>query len=318
MPSALPVSSQVFESYWRFAAERQRVWGRRLRGQKEQLTDDPVIANYRFTNTYRVLDRVSQYLLRNVVFDEAHSNEDMLLRLLFFKVFNRIETWEQVTAEYGPISVDTFDIGGLDRVLSSIRQRGGRIYSNAYIMPPIRNIDGPKHLGHLHWLQRTLDDGLAGSVASRSSLAEVYRLLLAYDGFGPFLAYQLAIDIAYTPLTRATEDDFMVAGPGAVDGVAKCFPTSSRREAERIIYAVCAEQSLWFDRFEVDFPSLFGRDLRPIDCQNLFCEISKYARVAHPTITGPAGRTRIKQAYKRNPAGMPPVFLPPKWGLQVA
>lgn len=318
MQSALPHHSPVFESYWRFAAERQQVWLRRLSGDRGPLTNDPVIANYRFTNTYRVLDRVSQYMLRHVVYDGPHSPQDMLLRLLFFKIFNRIGTWEQVTAEYGTINTASFDVGVLDKVLTSIRERGGRVYSNAYITPPIRGVEGPKHLGHLLWLEQVLNDGLERDFATAKSLGEVYERLTRYDGFGPFLAYQFAVDVAYTPLTTATEDDFMVPGPGAMDGVAKCFPGSSKHDATRIIYDVCAEQDDWFERYGIAFPGLLGRRLRPIDCQNLFCEISKYARVAHPAAVGSLGRTRIKQTYQRNPASMPPLFLPPKWGIETS
>jgi DNA invertase Pin-like site-specific DNA recombinase len=38
-----------------------------------------------------------------------------------------------------------------------------------------------------------------------------------------------------------------------------------------------------------------------IDAQNLFCEISKYARVVHPDVAGTSGRTRIKQRFHANP-----------------
>ena len=54
-----------------------------------------------------------------------------------------------------------------------------------------------------------------------------------------------------------------------------------------------------------------------IDCQNIFCEISKYARVAHPEIPGKLGRTKIKQKYKQKSADLiAPPYLPPKWGLE--
>jgi len=59
---------------------------------------------------------------------------------------------------------------------------------------------------------------------------------------------------------------------------------------------------------------LRGRPLQLIDCQNLFCEVDKYARVAHPQITGRSGRTRIKQLFA--PVVDPvPAWFPPKWGL---
>jgi hypothetical protein len=54
-----------------------------------------------------------------------------------------------------------------------------------------------------------------------------------------------------------------------------------------------------------------------IDCQNVFCELSKYARVAHPDIEGISRRTRIKQKY--TPAsGQVPQWYPPKWGINGA
>ena len=51
-----------------------------------------------------------------------------------------------------------------------------------------------------------------------------------------------------------------------------------------------------------------------IDAQNLFCEISKYARVVHPDVAGTSGRTRIKQRFHANPEPLR-YWFPPKWGL---
>ena len=51
-----------------------------------------------------------------------------------------------------------------------------------------------------------------------------------------------------------------------------------------------------------------------IDCQNLFCEVDKYARVAHPDVAGISGRTRIKQKFSpTGPLELP--WYPPKWGI---
>lgn len=73
-------------------------------------------------------------------------------------------------------------------------------------------------------------------------------------------------------------------------------------------------QEAEFERLNIDFKSLWGRRLQLIDCQNLFCEISKYARVAHPEVSGVSGRTRIKQKFtKTGRLEMP--WYPPKWGI---
>jgi hypothetical protein len=71
-----------------------------------------------------------------------------------------------------------------------------------------------------------------------------------------------------------------------------------------------------FERLEMRFQSLWGRSLQLIDCQNVFCEVSKYARVAHPDVAGESGRTRIKQKYAPRPAPIPQ-WYPPKWGLKI-
>jgi hypothetical protein len=67
-----------------------------------------------------------------------------------------------------------------------------------------------------------------------------------------------------------------------------------------------------FERLGLRFKDLWGRRLQLIDCQNLFCEVDKYARVAHPEFSGESGRTRIKQRFVavQRPT---PQWYPPKW-----
>src|SRR5260370_42210023 len=77
-------------------------------------------------------------------------------------------------------------------------------------------------------------------------------------------------------------------------------------------------QETEFARLGLRFPGLFGRLLKPIDCQNVFCEISKYARVAHPDIAGIANRTRIKQIYRPDRRPLPTPQFPSRWGLRVS
>src|SRR2546430_9607468 len=60
--------TEVYETYWRFAAERQAIFFRRLAGLPAPWTSDPILARYKFTNVYRASDRVSQYLIRHVIY----------------------------------------------------------------------------------------------------------------------------------------------------------------------------------------------------------------------------------------------------------
>ena len=67
-------------------------------------------------------------------------------------------------------------------------------------------------------------------------------------------------------------------------------------EADLIRYMSDAQEE-HFNRLRLSFAGLNGRRLQLIDCQNLFCEVDKYARLAHPEMIGYSGRTRIKQRF---------------------
>ena len=68
---SLPKPTPVYDTFWRFAAERQAVFFRRFRREPAPWTRDPIIARFKFTNAYRATDRVSQYLIRNVLYLES-------------------------------------------------------------------------------------------------------------------------------------------------------------------------------------------------------------------------------------------------------
>ena len=125
----------VYDTYWNFAVERQEVFFRRLEGCPQPWTHDSILHHYKFTNAYRASDRVSQYLIRNVIYEGPQSPEGVFFRTLLFKMFNRIETWELFRAEIGDVDYSTFTFDAYDRVLSNALADGLAIYSAAYIMP---------------------------------------------------------------------------------------------------------------------------------------------------------------------------------------
>lgn len=306
----------VYDAYWRFAAERQEILHKRISGIDGPWTNDPILKAYRFTNAYRAADRVSQYLIREVIHGKDHdpSAEEVVFRTLLFKLFNKIETWEVLTSQLGTIHTTEFDPDRYGNVLTKIIKNGGKIYSGAYIMPPVRLSDttGVKHVGHLALLQLMLKHNIAERLASSGSLSEMFAIMTSYPSIGPFLGFQLAIDINYSDLVMHDEAEFVVAGPGALDGISKCFENASDYVPSDIIEFVQNRQDLEFERLGLTFRRLGNRPLQLIDCQNLFCEISKYSRVSHPEFPGVAGRTRIKQSFRQQ-GTLPPLFLPPKW-----
>lgn len=307
-------STEVFASYWWLAAERQRIFFRRLRQEDPPWTRDPVIAAHRFTNAYRASDRVSQFLINKVIYGTPADERSTVLRVLLFKIFNRVETWRYLEDSVGPITESSFDAALLTQLLDRRLAEGCRLYSAAYIMPSPKLGAERKHANHLRLLDQLLADGTIAQLTEASSLQNLYSILAGVHSFGTFLAFQFAIDLNYSPLYQFSEMDFVVAGPGAHDGIAKCFNDTDGLGAEDVIRVVADAAEACLASLGIDFESLWGRPLQLIDCQNLFCEVDKYARVVHPELRGCSGRTRIKQRYVPNPLPLA-VGYPPKWGL---
>ena len=312
------IPTKVFKTYWRFAAERQNVYFNRLESKPKPWSQDEIINRYRFTNAYRAADRVSQYLIKEIQYHPERSTrpEDVFFRTLMFKIFNKIDTWEAIEKANGkPVEVSTINNDAIAKTFSERMAKGIPIYSAAYIMPSPQFGFKRKFENHLALIEKMIEDNLPERLRQRPNLSDVYDLLLSYSGLGPFLAFQFTIDLNYSTLLNFEEDDFVVAGPGAIDGISKCFENYRDLKPAEIIFHVTANQDNYLDEYGVKLRTLFGRKLKPIDCQNLFCEISKYARVAHPDVTGISGRTRIKQSYTQNVNHFPEPYFPERWGI---
>lgn len=308
----------VFAAYWQFAAERQRIFYRRLENNHRPCTSDPVLRNFKFTNAYRASDRVSQYLIRHVIYRDDLPSDDanLFFRILLFKLFNKIETWELLEQAFGQVTLEGFDFRRYNAILSKRMSSGERIYSAAYIMPSGGSFFGHelKHQNHLRMLEHLMREEYPKRLASTRKMADAFALLRGVPFIGPFLAYQYVTDLNYSTLTDFSEDEFVVAGPGALDGIHKCFVSAGTVTPSAIIKYMWENQEKHFSDLGIAFPTLWGRPLQLIDCQNLFCEISKYARIAFPQYAGVSGRTRIKQKFQ-SAGALPAPWYPPKWGI---
>ena len=306
-----------FDVYWRFAAERQKMYRRRLEGLTgEELTSDVVLVRYRFTNVYRASDRVSQYLITDVIYDRDRPWVDTFARVLVFKVFNRIDTWEHLLATVGDINADVLLGGDLDGALGE-RATRAPLYNAAYIMPPPRNGTGAKFRRHLDLIRQMVTECAHERIASARSMSSAFATLAAYESIGPFLAYQFLIDLNYTPRLTFSEGEFVVAGPGALRGIRKCFRHPGDYSPSDIIRWVAERQAEAFERRELEWHDLWGRPLQLIDVQNLFCEVDKYTREARPEFSALAPGSRIKQRYRPAPVPLT-AWFPPKWGVNEA
>lgn len=310
------VPTIVYETYWRFAAKRQEVFFRKLEGHQQPWTADPVLARHKFTNAYRAADRVSQFLIRHVIYEGDQSIEEVFFRTILFKLFNKVETWELLKSMLGEIAWEGYSFDQFDAILTEALSSNTRIYSPAYIMPSGTKAfgHGRKHRNHLALLERMMEDRLPYRISEAANMREAFEALRSYPMLGDFLAYQFVTDLNYSDICNFTEMEFVVPGPGARDGIHKCFKDLGGLSEADIIRLVADRQEYEFEQLGLEFKSLWGRRLQLIDCQNLFCEVSKYARVIHPNVSGINTRSRIKQIYRTSGKALD-FWFPPKWNL---
>lgn len=311
-------TTAVYDSYWKFAALRQETFFNRVDRKPYPWTDDPVISHHKFTNVYRASDRVSQYLIRNVIYNQdlPSTPKEVLFRILLFKLFNKIETWELLKSNLGSLTYEDYDFKKYDDILSKTISSKKTIYSAAYIMPSGQSHFGflRKHSNHLKLIELILNEDTADRLMETQRMQQAFEILKGFPGFGDFLAYQLLIDINYSTIINFSESEFVIPGPGAKGGISKCFYDTGGLTDVEVIKYMTDKQEKEFERLELPFKTLWTRKLQLIDCQNIFCEVDKYARVMHPDIKGNSDRVRIKQVFKAN---LKPIdfWFPPKWGI---
>ncbi len=305
----------IYDLYWYFAYERQNIFFKKLRGERFPWTNDKILQAYKFCNAYRASDRVSQYLIRNVIYtNKKYSKEDIIFRIVLFKLFNKIDTWKLLEHELGDIKLSAFNLNKYSNILSKAKDRGIKLYNDAYIACANKVFGyDKKHDNHLALIKKMfIIDKIQDKILKAKDMEEAFKIIKSYPLIGNFMAYQLVTDINYSDVVDFGEQSFTVVGPGSYRGIKKCFYNLGNMNCEDIIRWMCEHQDEEFKRLGLNFQRLGNRPLQYIDCQNIFCELDKYLREAKPKLK--SNRIKIKKRYNVNKEKIN-YFYPPKWGI---
>ena len=267
-------------------------------------TDDSIIRKFHFCNTYRVLDKVSQYIVREVIEKGSQEPEELVFRITLFNLFTKIETWELLTRELGPLTWPRYNRKDYERVLNRAKKEGMTLYTGAFQKPAPHFEFSDAHMNHLCLLEILMGSDLAGRLLNANYMAEVYEYLISFPSMGAFSTYQLMLNLSYSSALNFSNMDFVVPGPGASSGLSKMFGASieAARGAvpgieEDIIRWLAKHQDAHFKRLGLEFSGL-GPDHLPMDIadiEHLLCEVDKYSRIAHPKLKGK--RTELRGIF---------------------
>lgn len=306
---------KVYNLFWYFTYERHNIFIKKSNGDSPPWTKDPILQKYKFCNSYRVNDRVSQYLLTHVIYtNKTYSKNDTIFRIILFKLFNKESTWELLESKIGNITIFSFNQELYSKILTESLNNNNKIYNDAYISCANKAYGYEhKHDNHLALLnQMFLIDHVDEKIINSKSMEESFNILKSYPLIGNFMAYQLVTDINYSEAVNYREDEFTIPGPGAIRGINKVFSSKGNLSDSDIIKYMYSIQEQEFKRLGYDFKYLNGRKLQLIDIQNIFCELDKYCREALPNLK--SNRIKIKKKYQENKTKIN-YFYPPKWYL---
>jgi hypothetical protein len=180
--------SDVFRVFFPFVAERHMMFKKRLAKQPRPWTEDAILNEFPFTNVFRVLDRNTQYILRNVIRQGEQDLTEMFFRVLLFRTFNKIETWELLQDNLGPLTWKTFSLSRYEQVLD---EAPGALYGPAYIIPSPKLGYKRNYQNHLRMIETMMGvDHLPTELAKLKHLKDVHGRIQMYQSMGDFMAMQ--------------------------------------------------------------------------------------------------------------------------------
>lgn len=266
----------------KFVVERENIRLKKQAGASPPFTKDKILRDYRFCNIRRSDDRVSSWLIENVLLEKYIQHN--LPNFLLFSAWCRWVNWPptiQKVGEAGISPASTVDWPKLGRFVDKLK---GKKWTGAYMIVAPRGSRKPKKglFVAKTVIERSLKPGLPLLVAQLNQpqvrSETIWEQLTTHAYFGDFMAGQIVADWGYTSLLKNAPDHYTWApvGPGSKRGFNRLMRRPLRTKIEpgewkQVIAEVrsaiineLGEQYLDFDAMSV---------------QNCFCEFDKYLRV---------------------------------------
>lgn len=271
--------------YW--MQERHFIWHRRFVAKlPPPWTEDKILREYKFTNVYRELDRVTIWMRDKwtIPHDRPAKPDLTVFNCGLFRCFGTPEAAELLGWQHGP----RWDWQAAHRRAEAYRRiKGNKLFTSAYIVTNVaRGVDSTKPKsyvvarGFLKPLWEAKDE-IARVARTTYSLEKTWEALSELPGFGGqgFIAYEVITDLRHTHVLRDALDinTWANAGPGArrmlnvIHGrELKFHPKKAQTLAEMRELSSLVQKKL------VDTEILPSLELR--DVEHSLCETFKYWR----------------------------------------
>jgi hypothetical protein len=265
-----------------FVSEREAIRLQKAEGKPAPWTSDVVLGHYRFCNVRRKHDRVSEWVIENII-KPYEGNSHLWFMLACARWVNWPPTL-QALMDAGLWPEEHFDADAFGDLIDRRVQHGQKTWTGAYLITA-RQL--PEGVGKGRWIANNMllplterediefyfDDSYPETRTVRGALAKFE----GEYGWGTFMTGQVVADLTYTRALKDAPDlrTYAPIGPGSTRGLNRMF--------ERAL-----DQRISQDRFNQELmltlelvnKRLGGAldDLTLHDWQNCFCEFDKYLR----------------------------------------
>lgn len=260
------------------------------------LTKDPILATYRFCNVRRRDDRVSKWLIQNVLTQENIKFD--FKSFLEFSAWCRWVNWPPTIKAimdaglYPSKKINWAKIGRLVDKLGDTQ----KVWTGAFMVRASSERGARKgqfisqEVIGKHFRKKvpllvdlfTLFTGesmFPAPLAEGSLYRDIHRVLCSVPNFGSFMAGQIAGDWTYTPLLSTAPDlkTWAPMGPGSIRGFNRIIGNEKLTKRP--------PEDLWQEKLAAWRQKIIDKlgpqyeDLTALDVQNCLCEVDKYLRV---------------------------------------
>jgi len=279
-PAAATVAT--WEGYLYFVWEREAMRLAKENGHTV-LTQDPILAKYRFTNIRRRDDRMSRWFIEHLI-EPNRDREDLWFTLLIGRLINWPPTLQAlIDCCVIPCAPEDFDAERFSAVLEDCKAEGAKVYGAAYMCyPTMKDPGGVKSASIAKYI---IGDAVARAPAihhalwdasNEPSVERVVRALSECFGISTFIGGQVAADLTYDDGHLGTATDlytYAPLGPGSQRGLNFLHGKALNHTwAQADFNAALSEANLRVYN-ELDIV-----DLTLHSIQNTMCEFSKYVK----------------------------------------
>ncbi len=234
--------TSTVEGYFGWINERTAIWHRRfVLNQPKPWTDDPILQRFKFTNGFRQLDRGTialNKMIKNACEDyraldltdpDDPARPDMMNRCAKLLVWNimwyRLFNLDVHAVDVGYLGEyfdkDVNPLPKLHKLMREKADRGEQIFTGSHMTTGVAGED--KVETYLRAATEAWDDCqvVVDSCREVGTLHSAFETLKQFYMVGPFVAYEMACDLRFTPLLDKAPDKLSWSniGPGARRGM---------------------------------------------------------------------------------------------------